>query len=544
MAIQQDYHEVMNVIDDVLKSIFSAITSMNTQISRVREEWPSDDFLWLDQTPVIPFHEAVQILRDDGRDVEEEDLSTPDEIRLGELMREKYKADYYIIDKFPLSARPFYTVSEDGITTNSFDVFVRGQEVCTGGQRINDPKALRESMRKNGIDERTMKEYLTAFDWGVPPHAGGGLGLERIVTFYLDLPDVRLASLFHRDPQSLPEQGPSLPHPDADTLHHRNQEHPPPLENLIANYGDASNTSWLDERFKIYRDEPTGAAVGYVEQGKFCMITGDPLCDASQKPQVTLRFLDYVKNELGLKPVWMLVSEPQQDILSQQQLNWRSLSCTVEQRAESSAAAKADTKKGKKEYTVKEVSPNDEVREACDRRIEDWKNSRSGKGKQVHLTEIAPWKDTEHRQYFIAESNSSSSDKNTADSQSTIHTLVVLAQLSPEHGYQVKWALDFPSSPNGAIEQTVQTALASISDSPITFGAGVSEDFIPKANMGKTRAKIMARTYKGIVKSFGLDKKAGFREKFGVKGEEVYICFPKGGLKANEIGEVVKFFEE
>jgi hypothetical protein len=544
MAIQQDYHEVMNVIDDVLKSIFSAITSMNTQISRVREEWPSDDFLWLDQTPVIPFHEAVQILRDDGRDVEEEDLSTPDEIRLGELMREKYKADYYIIDKFPLSARPFYTVSEDGITTNSFDVFVRGQEVCTGGQRINDPKALRESMRKNGIDERTMKEYLTAFDWGVPPHAGGGLGLERIVTFYLDLPDVRLASLFHRDPQSLPEQGPSLPHPDADTLHHRNQEHPPPLENLIANYADASNTSWLDERFKIYRDEPTGAAVGYVEQGKFCMITGDPLCDASQKPQVTLRFLDYVKNELGLKPVWMLVSEPQQDILSQQQLNWRSLSCTVEQRAESSAAAKADTKKGKKEYTVKEVSPNDEVREACDRRIEYWKNSRSGKGKQVHLTEIAPWKDTEHRQYFIAESNSSSSDKNTADSQSTIHTLVVLAQLSPEHGYQVKWALDFPSSPNGAIEQTVQTALASISDSPITFGAGVSEDFIPKANMGKTRAKIMARTYKGIVKSFGLDKKAGFREKFGVKGEEVYICFPKGGLKANEIGEVVKFFEE
>ena len=54
----------------------------------------------------------------------------------------------------------------------------------------------------------------------------------------------------------------------------------------------------------------------------------------------------------------------------------------------------------------------------------------------------------------------------------------------------------------------------------------------------------MARTYRGIVKSFGLDKKAGFREKFGVKGEEVYICFPKGGLKAGEWGEVVKFFEE
>ena len=271
------------------------------------------------------------------------------------------------------------------------------------------------------------------------------------------------------------------------------------------------------------------------------MITGDPLCDPSQKPQVTRRFLDFVKTDLGLKPVWMLVSEDQQTILSDE-LNWRSFSCTVEQRADSSKAAKAETKKGKKEYTVKQVDPSEEFRNACDKRIEDWKETRSGKGKQVHLTEIAPWKDTEHRQYFIAESTSS--DKNTQDSQSTIHTLVVLARLSPEHGYQVKWALDFPSSPNGAIESTVQTALASIPDSPVTFGAGVSEDFVPKAHMGKTRAKVMARTYKGIVKSFGLGKKAGFREKFGVKGEEVYICFPKGGLKAGEWREVVKFFEE
>jgi hypothetical protein len=539
MTIQQDYHEVMNTIDDVLKNIFSAMKTMDQQLLRIREQWPSDDFLLLDKTPIIPFTEAVQMLRDDGRDTEEEDLSTPDEIRLGQLMREKYKSDYYIIDKFPLSARPFYTVSEDGKSSNSFDIFVRGQEVCTGGQRINDPKKLRESMRASGIDERTMKEYLTAFDWGVPPHGGGGLGLERIVTFFLDLPDVRLASLFHRDPQSLPEQGPSLPHPDADTLHMRDLEHPPPLENLIANYGDASNTSWLDDRFDIWRDESTGAAVGYVEQDKFCMITGDVLCDPSQKAGVTKRFLQFVDKELKLKPVWMLVSEEQQEVLSQE-LNWRSFSCTVEQRAQSSEAAKADTKSNKEAkgvFKVKQVTPDEGFRQACDKRINEWKETRSGKGKQVHLTEIAPWEDMEHRQYFIAESSSSSD-------QSIIHTMVVLARLSPQHGYQVKWALDFPNSPNGAIEATVQNALASIPDSPVTFGVGVSEDFIPKAHMGKTRAKMMSRTYKGIVKSFGLDKKAGFREKFGVKGEEVYICFPQGGLKANEWGEVVKFFQE
>ncbi|OCF35797.1 aspartate-tRNA(Asn) ligase [Kwoniella heveanensis BCC8398] len=564
MSLKQDYHEVFYVLDTILKNMFRAIASMKNELARVREVWDSEDFVFLDETPVIPFSEAVQMLRDDGRDVEEEDLHTPDEIRLGQLVKKKYGADYYIVDRFPKSARPFYTAN-DGKTTNSFDMFVRGQEICTGGQRINDPIQLRQSMRDSGIDEADMEEYLSAFDWGMPPHGGAGLGLERIVTFYLDLPDVRLSSLFHRDPHSLPAKQPSLPHPDADTTKTYDPEHPPPLENLIANYGDATNTSWLDDRFEIWRDSETGAAIGYVQQsGKFCMLTGDPLCDDKQQVEVSRRFLEFVKHDLKLKPVWMLVSEEFQEILAEQ-YGWRTFSCTQEQRSDSDQVT-SEVIQNKKEqrgvFKVSEVELSDDFKRRADKRIEEWKNTRSSRGKQVHLTEIAPWRDPEHRRYFIAESDPKSrqsngdaengtgkkqsngeSDNSTSDGEPIIETLVVLTRLSPKHGYQLKWALDFPSAPHGAIESTVQAALSAVPGEPVTFGAAVAESFVTEHGIGGFRGKFLEKTYRSIVHSMSLDKKAGFREKFGVTGERTYICYPKHAIKAHEYGEIVKFFE-
>ncbi|WRT68730.1 aspartate-tRNA(Asn) ligase [Kwoniella shivajii] len=561
LSLKQDYHEVFEVLDIIMKNMFRALASMKTELARIREMWQSDDFVFLDQTPIIPFSDAVQMLRDDGRDVEEEDLSTPDEIRLGQLVKEKYGADYYIVDRFPKSARPFYTAN-DGKTTNSFDMFVRGQEICTGGQRINDPTALRESMRESGIIESEMEEYLSAFDWGMPPHGGAGLGLERIITFYLDLPDIRLASLFHRDPKSLPAKEASLPHPESDTMKPHDPQNPPPLEDLIANYGDATNTSWLDDRFEIWRDEHTGAAIGYVKQSnKYCMITGDPLCDDKQKSEITKRFLQFVVHELRLKPVWMLVSEEFQDILAEN-YGWRTLSCTEEQRSNSDKVTPEVIQNNKQEkgiFKVKEIDPDDEIIAKIDKRIEEWKSTRSERGKQIHLTEIAPWKDQKHRRYFIAETDpkkhkpTENGDENIhvdghvkedgVSEEPRIETLVVLTRLSPKNGYQLKWALDFPSSSHGAIESTVQTALSAVQGENVTFGSAVSENFLVSHGIGNTKSKIMERTYRGIVKSMSLDKKAGFREKFGVTGERTFICYPKHGIKMTELNEIVKFFE-
>ncbi|CCF32211.1 aspartyl-tRNA synthetase [Colletotrichum higginsianum] len=532
MKIHKHYHEIIKVLDQTLKNIFAAVHSM-PELKIIRERFPSEDLVWLDETPIIPFPEGLQMLRDDGRDVADEDLSTPDEIRLGELVKEKYGTDYYILDKFPANARPFYThKAEDPFWTNSFDIFVRGQEICTGGQRINDPEELRKNMAEKGISEDDMAEYLTAFDLGAPPHGGAGLGLDRVVFLLLNLGDVRYGTLFYRDPKSLPSRSFSLPHPAADTTKAWAGKELPPLEELIANYGDASNTSWLDERFEIWR-HGSGAAVGYVKQGKFAMITGDPLCDRGQYEEVIPAFVEFVTKELKLTPVWMLVSNKVQEILGRR-IGWRTMSCTVEQRADADQHTTPDgraARRVKREgIKVHELKPDEDFMRRADQSIEAWKEKRKGK-KQVHLTEIRPWIDQAHRRYFAAEKDGK------------VLCMVVLAQLAPRHGWQVKWALDFPDAPNGTIEVLVEYALSCISG-PVTFGVGVSDRFVPGEHLHGVRAKFLSKTYAGIVKSLGLGKKAEFRDKFGVLGEQVYICYPRRGVTLFDLKEIVKFFTD
>lgn len=534
MAIEHDYHEVIEVIDEFLKSVFKAVYEM-PEIAEVRSRWPSQDLKYLDKTLVLDFVEGVQMLRDDGRDVaEDEDFSTPDEIRLGQLVRDKYDTDYYVLDKFPASARPFYTHKdpENPKWTRSFDIFIRGQEICSGGQRIHDVVELRANMRAAGIDEDGMDDYLDAFDLGAPPHAGAGLGLERIVAWLLELGDVRYASLFHRDPKSLPERTPGLAHPEADTTKPQPESILPPVEKLIANYGDASNTSWLDERFTIWR-HPSGAAVGYVRQEKFAMITGDPLCDASQYKEVCMAFIKFISSELRLVPVWMLVSFEVQKILAKQ-MGWRTLSCTEEQRVNTdkrfSSVDGAKLRRVEREgVKIHEVKADADFMKRTEQGIQSWKSSR--KGRQVHMTEVRPWIDIEHRRYFAAEKDGK------------VHALVVLAKLSPKHGWQVKWALDFPGSVNGAIEVLIDYTLSAV-HGLVTFGVGVSEKLTPGEHLHGIRARFLATTYNSIVESLGLRRKAGFRNKFGALGEEVYICYPKHGVGLRDLGQIVKFFQD
>ncbi|KAK7736679.1 aspartate--tRNA ligase dps1 [Cytospora paraplurivora] len=544
MAIQHSYHEVIHEIDAFLKEVFRTLQTM-PELQIVRERWPSEDLVWLDETLILPFSEGLQMLRDDGVDVDEEDLSTRNEIHLGELVKEKYNTDYYILDKFPANARPFYTHKDPDNPkwTNSFDIFIRGQEVCSGGQRIHDAVKLRENMRASGLSEDGMEDYLKAFDFGAPPHGGAGLGLERILAWSLELGDVRYATLYHRDPKTLPERSIRLPHPECDTRQPKPEGMDEfPLEKLIANYGDATNTSWLDDRFEIWR-HTTGAAVGYVRQdNKFAMVAGDPLCDASQTEEVVRAFITFVEKELKLTPIWLLVSESVQEVLGRG-LGWRTLTCVEEQRVDADKHAAGpkgrEARKVEREgIKIHELRPDDDFKARTDVAIEKWMASRKGK-KQVHLTEIRPWVDGDHRRYWAAEKEVHEDGKKTT----SVMAMVVLAQLAPRHGWQVKWALDFPGTPSGVIEATIMTALAAVSG-PVTFGAGVSERLVPGAHLGGVRAKFLAKSYDTIVKSLRLNKKSEFREKFGAYGEPVYVCYPRLGLGVRDFKYIVQFFED
>jgi len=562
MSINENYHEALHIIDDLMKSIFEGVyRRCRKEIDIIKTRFPHDDLVWLDQTPILTFREAVDLLNSSGftdqhgrKASEFEDLSTRAEIRIGELVKDKFKTDYYIIDKFPTSARPFYTQldSEDPRFTNSFDIFVRGQEITTGGQRINTPELLIERMEKTGIEPTGLEEYVQGFEFGVLPHAGCGIGLERLLFLLLNLGDIRNASLYPRDPKSLQEQKQDvvrLPHPEADTIRYAYDfEHGspnlgiPPMEKLITNYGDATNTSWLDDRYKVWRHESTGAAVGYAEENGYALVMGNPLCDAHQYQPVILAFLKHLRKQQDLRPVWLLIGTEVEEILGSK-LGWRTLSCVAEERVPIEAAKKLAKKERQAEdagVTIHE-QPVDEpipqqLRDRCDAKIAEWKSNRKG-SKQVHITDVTPWVDTAHRRYLWAETKGGE-----------VAALCVLHRLSPANGYQIKFALDFPGSPSGTIEALISAAIQTLAKAGVrnvTFGASALPEMVTGVNLDGIRARILSRTYRTIAQQLKLAQKSEFREKFGATRDDlVYISYPRMGLGISGARTLIKFFED
>lgn len=565
MQIDEHYHEVLRVLDRTFKNIFKGIYErFRPEIEIIKKHFPHEDLVWLDETPVLPFAEAVRMLNesgwrdDDGNELDvNEDLGTRDEVQLGRVIKAKLGTDYYILDKFPANARPFYAMPDpnDPNVTNSFDIFCRGQEILSGGQRIHDSDMLLDKMHRMKVDPQTMEEYIQGFQWGAPPHGGGGIGLERILMLMMSLGNIRHASMFFRDPKSLPEKPiiKQLRHPEASTMH------PPwegqdrvlakldwqPVEKLIANYGDATNTSWLEPRTEIWRDENTGAAVGFVPQDGFAITVGDPLCHESQYLKTMTGYLKYIKKERNLKPLWLLVGGPVEEVLATK-FNWRTFSVTGEQRvdpvhnpAEKDGDVQRKIRHAEKEgvkITDYEIGnpPPQEVKAKVDARVEDWLKNR--KGKQVHLTNIHPWQDEEHRQYHIAY---------TPDG--TIAAFVAMAQLSPTHGWQVKYSLDFPGAPGGSIEHIVTHALKAVGSAgatTVTFGGGASSKFTPGHNVKGTRVKVLSRAYHAIATELKLTNKTEFREKLGAIDDPSYICYPPHGLGPLAVKAILNFFSD
>jgi len=210
MAFEEHYHEVLDLIDGLFLHIFKNLRdNYREEIETVRLQYPCEEFKWREGpegTLRLTFSEAHALLVAAGVERQEmDDIDTPSEKLLGKIVREKYETDYFIIDKFPLELRPFYTMADakNPALSNSYDFFMRGEEIISGAQRIHEPNLLIQEMKKKGIAPESMQAYVDAFRMGCPPHAGGGIGLERVVMFFLKLGNIRRASLFPRDPKRL-----------------------------------------------------------------------------------------------------------------------------------------------------------------------------------------------------------------------------------------------------------------------------------------------------------------------------------------------------
>ena len=137
MAFEEHYDEVIDVLVDMFMFIFTELKSRyGKEIEVVRKQYPVDEFkLPKDGKMVrLTFKEGLQLLKEiEGVDLPPfEDLSTEHEKLLGKIVHDKYDTDFYILDKFPLAARPFYTMPDvqDANYSNSYDFFMRGEEDC------------------------------------------------------------------------------------------------------------------------------------------------------------------------------------------------------------------------------------------------------------------------------------------------------------------------------------------------------------------------------------------------------------------------------
>jgi len=208
MTIKEHYNELMSLINNMFIHIFKGIErEYAPELAAVHEQFPfispfqySEEPLWL------TFPEAVKMLNDVGVNQKvNEDLNTENEKRLGGLVKEKYHTDFYIVHRYPSTVRPFYTMpcADDPDFTCSYDVFMRGEEIISGAQRLHDAALLEARIRKKGVDVRTVQDYVNSFKYGAFPHGGCGVGLERVVMLYLGLKNIRRVSMFPRDPKRL-----------------------------------------------------------------------------------------------------------------------------------------------------------------------------------------------------------------------------------------------------------------------------------------------------------------------------------------------------
>ena len=207
MEIKEHFFEVLDILGELFYFIFNGLNQRYAkELEIVNNQYPFEPLILTPEVLKLPWTEGIKLLTENGfkQDIKE-DLDTENEKALGKLVREKYKTDFYILYGYPKSARPFYTMPDpkDDNFTNSFDAFIRGEEVLSGAQRIHDYDLLLQKVKEKEINPETLSDYLNAFKLGAPAHGGAGIGLERVVKLFVGLGNIKKCVLFPRDPKRL-----------------------------------------------------------------------------------------------------------------------------------------------------------------------------------------------------------------------------------------------------------------------------------------------------------------------------------------------------
>ena len=196
----ENHFTVMALLRDVIAHILETLS----------EQYTSELNVLHLEVPVVPatiphihFSEAQELIFTRyATDVRgEPDLSPQDERWLGEWAQQEYGSDFLFVTGYPMRKRPFYTHPEAGRPefSNSFDLIFRGTELVTGGQRLHLYQDYLAALESAHLPVEPFETYLEAFRYGMPPHGGFAIGLERLLMQLTGAPNVRMTTLFPRD---------------------------------------------------------------------------------------------------------------------------------------------------------------------------------------------------------------------------------------------------------------------------------------------------------------------------------------------------------
>jgi nondiscriminating aspartyl-tRNA synthetase len=190
-----DDKDVMVLLEDLVVHLYTTVAEQCADALadlEVELEVPKTPF------PRLPYAEAIEIA---AAKIDEpikygDDLSTAAERAIGEEMGQHY----FIVD-WPTSIRPYYAMpcEEDPSICKAFDMMHPRMELSSGAQRIHQHDLLVEQIKAKGLSPESFEFYLRPFQYGMPPHAGWGMGMERFLMTMLGLKNIREAVLFPRD---------------------------------------------------------------------------------------------------------------------------------------------------------------------------------------------------------------------------------------------------------------------------------------------------------------------------------------------------------
>jgi nondiscriminating aspartyl-tRNA synthetase len=188
-----DHHDVMAVAREAVAGMVGAIH-------------PAPDLALPDVAGAIPhihFTDAQQLITQATSEdlTDEPDLAPAHERWLSEWALREHGSELLFVTGYPMVKRPFYTHPEPGRPeySNSFDLLFRGLELITGGQRLHRYEDYLNAIRARGEDPQAYEGYLQSFRYGMPPHGGFALGLERWVARLTGAANIRETTLFPRD---------------------------------------------------------------------------------------------------------------------------------------------------------------------------------------------------------------------------------------------------------------------------------------------------------------------------------------------------------